>query len=78
VRKLREAGARDIHPSTRREWANFYAGDSLSVVYFVYWSQRDGVYYVTRQDPDGGSMRQVGRFFDLDLAVALAVAPNTV
>ena len=68
VRKLEEAGATDIHASKRREWVNFYAGNRLSV---IYWSQRDGVYYVTRQVPqeEGGSILQVGHFHDLELAV---------
>jgi CheY-like chemotaxis protein len=71
VEKLTAAGARDVRTSTRREWANFYAPDGALRV--LYWSQRDGVYYVLRQADDGGTMAQVGRFYDLDAAVALAL-----
>jgi CheY-like chemotaxis protein len=83
VAKLAAAGARDVRPSTRREWANFYAdagGMGSESLGMLYWSQRDGVYYVLRQDPpgaEGGTMRQVGRFHDLDQAVAAAVGKVT-
>jgi DNA-binding response OmpR family regulator len=73
VEKLTAAGARDVRTSTRREWANFYGPDGALRV--LYWSQRDGVYYVLRQTDEGGTMQQVGRFYDLDAAVALALAP---
>jgi len=71
VAKLAAAGARDIDPSVRREWATFRVGDTLCL---LYWSHRDGVYYVLHQERRGGSMQQMGRFHDLDLAVDLAVA----
>ena len=70
VARLTEAGATDVHSSTRREWVNFYAEHVLTV---LYWSQRDGVYYVLRQPQDTGAVREVGRFHDLDAAVAQAV-----
>ena len=69
VAQLEAAGATDVRPSTRREWASFYAGSALTM---LYWSQRDGIYYVLRQPRDTGPFRQVGRFHDLDAAVALA------
>ena len=57
---------------TRREWATFTAEAALGL---VYWSPRDGVYYVLREPPGGGPVRQIGRRYDLAAAVALAVAP---
>src|SRR5687768_14218770 len=73
VERLRAAGATDVHGSTRREWVTFHVGEQLSA---LYWSQRDGVYYVTRQAPEGqgGSMLQVGRFHDLEKALETAVS----
>jgi hypothetical protein len=41
----------------------------------VYWSPRDGVYYVLREPATGGPLRQIGRFHDLEAAVVLATAP---
>ena len=41
----------------------------------MYWSPRDGVYYVLREPAAGGAMRQIGRFHDLAAAVVLATAP---
>ena len=69
---LAAAGARDVVIGTRREWATFTRGDELGL---VYWSPRDGVYYVLREPAAGGPMRQIGRFHDLAAAVALATAP---
>lgn len=71
VAQLEAAGATDVRSSSRREWANFYAGTALSI---IYWSQRDGVYYVLRQPEDAGAVRPVGRSHDLDAAIALAMA----
>jgi len=51
VARLSAAGATDVRSSTRREWMNFYAGDALTV---LYWSQRDGAYYVLRQPQEMG------------------------
>ena len=73
VGKLTAAGAADVRTSTRREWANFYAPDGA--LGMLYWSERDGAYYVLREGAGGGAMRQVGRFYDLDTAVALALGP---
>jgi two-component system, NarL family, capsular synthesis sensor histidine kinase RcsC len=69
---LTAAGAQDVGVGARREWATFTAGAALGL---VYWSQRDGVYYVLREPPAGGPVRQLGRVYDLATAVALAVAP---
>jgi hypothetical protein len=69
---LAAAGARDVVVGTRREWAAFTVADQLSL---VYWSQRDGVYYVLREPAAGGPIRQIGRFHDLEAAVVLATAP---
>jgi DNA-binding response OmpR family regulator len=70
VERMHAAGMVDVHASTRREWANGRTADGTLVV--LYWSARDGVYYVTREEAVGGGFRQVGRFHDLDAAVALA------
>jgi CheY-like chemotaxis protein len=69
---LDAAGAQDVITGTRREWATFAIGEELGL---VYWSQRDGVYYVLREPAEGGPIRQIGRFQDLDAAVAVATAP---
>ena len=69
--KLEAAGAREVHTSSRREWANFRTqGDTLVQ---LYWWQRDGVYYVLRHAESGGRLEQVGRFHDLDAAIALGM-----
>ena len=69
---LAAAGAQDVVTGTRREWATFTIGDALGL---VYWSQRDGVYYVLREPAAGGPIHQIGRFHDLEAAVVLATAP---
>jgi CheY-like chemotaxis protein len=69
---LAAAGAQDVAAGTRRAWATFTVGDALGL---VYWSQRDGVYYVLREPAAGGPVRQIGRFHDLTAAVVLATAP---
>ena len=71
VEKLGGAGASDIHASTRREWANFHNPHGAFMQ--LYWWQYGGVYYVVRYDESGGILRQVGRFYDLDVAIALAM-----
>jgi CheY-like chemotaxis protein len=70
--KLEAAGAHEIHTSTRREWANFRTEDGTTVQ--IYWWERDGVYYVMRHAQTGGRIDQVGRFFDLDAAIALGLS----
>jgi hypothetical protein len=67
------AGAGDIQTSDRREWATFSAADRALVQ--LYWSERDGVYYVLRFS--NGVPELVGRFYDLDAAIALAMVART-
>ncbi|HVG95337.1 MAG TPA: response regulator, partial [Chloroflexota bacterium] len=69
---LTAAGAQDVVTGTRRAWATFTVGDALGL---LYWSPRDGVYYVLREPAAGGPVRQIGRFHDLEAAVVLATAP---
>lgn len=71
VNRLEAAGAADVHPSTRREWASFVtpAGAFLQ----VYWWQRDGVYYLVRFALSGGRLETVGRFYDLGAAISVAM-----
>jgi CheY-like chemotaxis protein len=73
VAQLRTAGARDVRPSNRREWATFRTADGSLAQ--LYWWQRDGVYYVVRHAETGGLVERVGRFHDLDTAIALAMSP---
>ena len=70
VKRLQQAGATDIAPSKRREWANFRnaAGDEMQ----LYWWQRAGQYLVARYNPDGERLEALGRFFDLNDAVQAA------
>jgi CheY-like chemotaxis protein len=72
VAKLEAAGAREVRPSARREWANFTTADGACVQ--LYWRQRDGTYHVVRCAEPEGRFERVGRFADLDAAIALAVA----
>jgi len=69
--KLEAAGAQEINVSTRREWATFQSTDGTLVQ--LYWWQRDGVYYVLRYGESGDRLDQVGRFYDLDVAIALGM-----
>jgi hypothetical protein len=71
-RELEAAGAQEIHLSAQREWANFKTANGTPVQ--LYWWQRDGVYYVVRQAASGGRLEQVGRFHDLDAAIALGMS----
>jgi hypothetical protein len=75
VAQLREAGARDVRPSNRREWATFRIPDGSLAQ--LYWWQRDGVYYVVRHAETGGLVERVGRFHDLATAVELAMTAST-
>jgi CheY-like chemotaxis protein len=72
VAQLRQAGARDVRPSNRREWATFRVPDGSLAQ--LYWWQRDGVYYVVRHAETGGLVERVGRFHDLGTAIDLAMA----
>jgi CheY-like chemotaxis protein len=75
VEKLWAAGARDIRPSTRREWAQFRT--PAGALLLLYWSQRDGVYYVMRHTAGSSRVERVGQFYDRDAAITLAMtAPS--
>jgi hypothetical protein len=65
------AGARDVHASTRREWANFLTANGTFIQ--LYWWQRDGVYYIVRYAEKGGVLETIGRFYDLDAAITMAM-----
>ncbi len=71
VARLQDAGATEVHVSTRREWCNFRTEDGTLVQ--LYWWQRDGVYYVVRHAETGGVLETVGRFYDLDAAITVAM-----
>jgi DNA-binding response OmpR family regulator len=71
VARLQAAGAREVHASTRREWANFRTEDGTLVQ--LYWWHRDGVYYVVRHAETGGVLETLGRFYDLDAAITMAL-----
>jgi len=71
VARLEAAGATDVHPSTRREWASFLT--PAGVFLQVYWWQRDGVYYLVKFAQSGGKLESVGRFYDLGAAISVAV-----
>jgi CheY-like chemotaxis protein len=71
VARLEAAGATDIHPSTRREWASFVTPDGAFLQ--LYWWQRDGVYYLVRFALTGGRLETLGRFYDLGAAVSVAM-----
>jgi DNA-binding response OmpR family regulator len=71
VTRLQAAGARDVRSSARREWATFRTKDG-TLVQLYYW-QRDGVFYVVRHAETGGRLETVGRFFDLETAITMAM-----
>jgi CheY-like chemotaxis protein len=71
VERLKAAGARDIHASTRREWASFLTEDDTFVQ--VYWWERDGVYYLVSFALTGGRLETIGRFYDLGAAISVAM-----
>jgi hypothetical protein len=68
---VREAS--DIRTSDRREWATFRPKDA-DAIHQLYWWQLMGVYLVGSYDP-GGVLQPIGRFFELDAALAAAI-PN--
>ena len=74
VAKVEAAGGRGVRPSARREYVGFTAPDGAHVQ--LYWRQRDGTYHVVRCAAPDHPMERIGRFADLDAAVALAVASN--
>ena len=71
VEYLARAGASDIAPSPRREWATFRnpRGELMQ----LYWWQGRGVYQVARY-AEGGRLRMIGQFVDRGTAVDLALA----
>jgi len=72
IARLTAAGARDVRPSVRREWANFRnaAGDEMQ----LYWWQATGAYLVARYSTDGARLELVGHFYDLEAAIRAATA----
>lgn len=72
VVRLTGAGARDVRPSARREWANFRnaAGDEMQ----LYWWQAAGAYLVARYSTDGARLELVGHYYDLEAAIRAATA----
>lgn len=72
VARLTAAGALDVRPSTRREWANFRnaAGDEMQ----LYWWQAAGAYLVARYSIDGARLELVGHYFGLEAAIRAATA----
>lgn len=73
VRRLRQLGARDIRTSDRREWATFSRADDDAICQ-LYWWQRMGL-YVAGCYQDDAVLTPIGRFFELDAAIA-AVMPG--
>lgn len=72
VRRLRQEGATDIRTSDRREWATFRPKDA-DVICQLYWWQRVGVYLVGSYQDDG-TLKRIGHFFELEGAIAAAMA----
>lgn len=72
VELLTVAGARDVRPSARREWANFRnaAGDEMQ----LYWWQAAGAYFVARYSTDGARLELVGHYYGLNEAIRAATA----
>jgi DNA-binding NtrC family response regulator len=70
VARLTAAGANDVRPSARREWANFRnaAGDEMQ----LYWWQAAGAYLVARYSADGARLELVGHYYGLDAAIRAA------
>jgi DNA-binding response OmpR family regulator len=71
VERLERHGMRDVRASEWREWVSFDLNGAMTT---LYWSQRDGVYYVLREPAESGALHEIGRFHDLDAAMAVAVA----
>ena len=72
ARRLRELGATDIKTSERREWATFRPKDADAILQ-LYWWQLMGVYMVGSYRRDG-TLRRIGQFFELEAAIAAAIA----
>jgi CheY-like chemotaxis protein len=71
VARLTAAGALDVRPSARREWANFRnpAGDEMQ----LYWWQTEGAYLVARYSTDGARLEVLGHYFALDDEIGAAI-----
>lgn len=74
VGRLRQEGATDIRTSDRREWATFRPKDG-DAIRQLYWWQRVGVYLVGSYQDDG-TLKRIGHFFELEAAIAAAIAPR--
>jgi CheY-like chemotaxis protein len=74
VARLTAAGARDVRPSARREWANFRnaAGEEMQ----LYWWQAAGSNLVGRYSTDGARLELVGHYYGLEAAIRAATAPS--
>ena len=72
VARLQEKGAHDIRSSARREWVTFRSPAGRLVQ--LYWWQLAGAYICGAYDDASGTMQPVGRFTELDAAVARALA----
>ncbi len=72
VARLTAAGARDVRSSSTREWATFIGPDES--VLQLYWWQSEGRYLVARYADDGGRIDLVGRYLELDEAIAAALS----
>jgi CheY-like chemotaxis protein len=72
VARLVGAGATDVRPSSRREWANFRS--SAGTPMQLYWSQSEGAYLVARYSAARARLELVGRFYDLSAAIDAATA----
>jgi CheY-like chemotaxis protein len=71
ITRLHAAGATDIQTSARREWLTFRTASGTFVQ--LYWWQREGVYYVMRHTRPGSAQEQIGRCYDLEAAILLAL-----
>jgi len=70
--ELAAAGLNGVTTSPRREWA-WFTGDG-GARWLLYWSQAEGVYLLVREQASGERLEPIGRFYDLDAAVAVAAA----
>jgi DNA-binding response OmpR family regulator len=75
VDRLVASGAEDIQASSRREWTTFRTPRGTFMQ--LYWWQRDGVYYLVRYADTGGRLEPIGRFYDVDAAIAVALGSST-
>jgi CheY-like chemotaxis protein len=71
MEKLQAAGAEEIETSKRREWATFRTEHGALVQ--LYWWQREGVCRVAHYAAASGEVEQIGRFHDVDAAIARAM-----